>query len=184
MSVVFQVCFFVGLLLTVLLILGGIVPIPGIGDAEGADMDISLEGLGIHFSIPLNPTIYIVLLTVFGGVGMILESSTGLAGIFILLIALAAGILVSLLLYRFVIRPLKRAENTSAPDSEDLIGVLAVVTERIPENGFGQISYVVNGNTFSAPAKSTKGGRVAAGEEVSICWIQDHVFYVVPLKES
>ena len=178
MSVVFQVCFFVGLLLTVLLILGGIVPIPGIGDAEGADMDISLEGLGIHFSIPLNPTVYI------GGVGMILESSTGLAGIFILLIALAAGILVSLLLYRFVIRPLKRAENTSAPDSEDLIGVLAVVTERIPENGFGQISYVVNGNTFSAPAKSTKGGRVAAGEEVSICWIQDHVFYVVPLKES
>ena len=105
MTAVFQVCFFVGLLLTVLtLILGGVVDFLGIGDMEGLDMDFSLDGLGINFSIPLNPAIYIVLLTVFGGIGMILETSTGLAGIFIILIALAAGILVSMLLYRFVIK--------------------------------------------------------------------------------
>ena len=183
MTAVFQVCFFVGLLLTVLtLILGGVVDFLGIGDMEGLDMDFSLVGLGINFSIPLNPAIYIVLLTVFGGIGMILETSTGLAGIFIILIALAAGILVSMLLYRFVIKPLKKAQNTSAPDSDDLIGVLAVVTEKIQENGFGQISYVVNGNTFTAPAKATKGTEIAAGEEVSICWIQEHVFYVAHLK--
>lgn len=182
MMAVFQVCFFVGVALTILsLVLGGLGDFLGLDGIDG--FDIGLDGFGIDFSLPLNPVLYIVLLTVFGGVGMILRMTTALAGILIVLIAFAAGLCVSILLYKFVIKPLKKAQNTSSPDNDDLIGVLASVSEKIQEGGFGQISYVVNGNSFTAPARTTTGKAAAAGEEVSICWIQDHVFFVAPLKD-
>lgn len=182
MMAVFQVCFFVGVALTILsLVLGGLGDFLGLDGIDG--FDIGLDGLGIDISLPLNPVLYIVLLTVFGGVGMILKMTTALAAVFIILIAFAAGTTVSILLYKFVIKPLKKAQNTSSPDNDDLIGVLASVTEKIQEGGFGQISYVVNGNSFTAPAKATEGKAIAAGEEVSICWIQEHVFFVAPLKD-
>lgn len=185
MMVVFQVCFFVGIALAVLsVVLGGLTDFLGIDGADGVDWDLELDSLGIDISLPLNPVIYIVLITVFGGVGMILKTTTGFTAFVILAISLAAGIAAGFALYRLVIRPLKKAQNTSSPDTEELIGVLASVTEKIQANGFGQISYVVNGNSFTAPARSTRQEEIAAGTEVSICWIQEHVFYVAPLEQE
>ena len=60
-----------------------------------------------------------------------------------------------------------------------LIGVLAKVQESIPEKGYGEIAYVVNGNSYTAPAKTTDGHPIAKGTEVSICWVEQYVFYVV-----
>ncbi|WP_313134575.1 hypothetical protein [Anaerocolumna sp.] len=174
MLTVFQVCFFVGIGLMLLsLIFGNIFEVIGI---DGLDLDFDI-GLGIF--IPISPILLIFFVTVFGGVGwLILYNFPTLSVILIVLFALAAGIAMSTLMNLFVIRPLKKAQNTSTPDLEDLVGLRATVREAILENGFGEISYVINGNSYTSPAKGIHGEAFKAGQEVVICWITDYIFYV------
>jgi membrane protein implicated in regulation of membrane protease activity len=121
---------------------------------------------------------------VFGGMGWILnDTNSTLLPIFILLISFATGIMLCALIYRFILKPLKKAQNTSSPSEDELIGIRATVTETIIPNGFGEIRYIVNGNSFTAPAKETKDGEIKAGKDVAICWIKEHVFYVVEIHD-
>lgn len=177
MLVLFQVCFFVGLGLALVSFICGHV-FSGFG-VDGLDF----SAFGMDVSLPLSPIPYILGITVFGGIGWILwKTENPPALVFIILIAAAAGILIAVLFQLFIIKPLKKAENTSAPDAEELIGLLAVVTEKIPAHGFGEITYVIHGNSFAAPAKATTDAELAKGSEVSICWIEDHVFYVAEIN--
>lgn len=175
MLLLFQVCFFVGLGLVILsFIAGSLLDFLGI---DGIDLDLDMFGPDI--SLPLSPRLLILFVTVFGGIGWILMNSNHpLSAFLIILIAAASGLAASLLFQIAIIIPLKKAENTSAPDTEELIGVLARVTERVPEKGFGEITYIVNGNSYTAPAKSTTGEAIKKGDDVSICWIEEHIFYV------
>lgn len=176
MLTVFQVCFYLGLgLILISFLLGSVF---NILDFDGFDLDFEI--LGIDFFIPISPMLMTVFLTAFGGVGWILmEQSHPLLTVFIIIIASLVGLAIYLLLFYLMIKPLRKAENTSAPSKEDLIGLPAIVTETIFEQGFGEISYVINGNSYTAPAKSTTGVEVRKGTEVAICWIRDYVFYVV-----
>ena len=180
MLLIFQVCFFTGVGLTLLsFIFGNLFEAAGI---DGLDFDLDL--LGFELFLPISPTIIVLFSTVFGGVGWILEvSCPAMVIILILIIAIFSGILISSLVYYLVIKPLKKAQNTSAPTSEELVGIRATVTESIYFGGFGEISYVVNGNSFTSPAKATNGGEIKVGKDVAICWIEEHVFYVASLED-
>jgi len=177
---VFQVCFFIGIGLTLLFFVFG-----NLFEAIGIDgLDLDLDVFGLDLFLPTSPILYILFSTVFGGVGWILvDSYTTLNIIITVIISAFAGVLISSLVNCFVIKPLKKAENTSAPNAEELVGVKATVTESIPFEGFGEISYVVKGNSFNSPAKATNGGEIKAGKEVAICWIEEHIFYVVSLED-
>ena len=174
MLTVFQVCLFVGIGLMLLsLIFGNLVEVIGI---DGLDLDFDS---GLSLFSPISPILLILFVTVYGGVGWLLLDVFPAWGLFIIqLIALASGILISTLMNLLVIRPLKKAQNTSTPDAEELIGIQATVTETILEGGFGEISYVINGNSYTSPAKGIHGEYYKAGQEVVICWIKDYVFYV------
>lgn len=180
MLLVFQVCFFVGIGLTLLsFVLGNLFEAIGI---DGLDLDFDIFGL--DFFLPINPTLYILFFTVFGGIGWILvDYFPFVAIIVVIIIALFSGIVVSSLVNYLVIKPLKKAQNTSIPDAEELVGVRAIVTESIFTGGFGEISYVVKGNSFTSPAKATNGGEIKAGKDVAICWIEEYVFYVASLED-
>ncbi len=174
MLTVFQVCFFIGIgLMLISLIFGNLFEAIGI---DGLDLDFNI---GLNLFIPFSPILLILFVTVFGGVGwLILDIFPALEMLFIVLIALATGILICTLMNLFIIAPLKKAQNTSTPDVEELIGIQANVTETIMEGGFGEISYVVNGNSYTSPAKGIHGERFKVGQKVVICWIKDYVFYV------
>ena len=73
----------------------------------------------------------------------------------IVVISFLVAAIISIGFFKGIIVPLKKAQNTSAPAQEELIGVLAKVQESIPAKGYGEIAYVVNGNSFIAPAKTT-----------------------------
>lgn len=179
MLTVFQVCFFAGIGLIVLSsLLGSLLDVIGV---EGLDLDFDIFGIDIY--IPINPMLYILFTAVFGGVGWILlKTCPTLIILLIIIISVAAGALVSAIVFFAVIKPLKKAQNTSAPDTEELIGLRATVAEKIIVGGFGEISYVINGNSFMAPAKSTNGEEIEAGKDVAICWIKENVFYVVSME--
>lgn len=177
MLLLFQVCFIVGVGLTILAFLFG-----SLFDFLGID---GLDFGSLDFTLPLSPMVYILGITVFGGLGWILHIiMPNCPSPLLVVISLAAGILIAGLFYKGIIVPLHKAENTSAPDQEELIGVIAQVVEKIPENGFGEISYVVNGNTYIAPAKATDNTQIEKKTDVSICWIEEYVFYVSKLDKD
>ncbi len=175
---IFQISFFVGVGLTLIsLVFGNLLDLLHF-DTPDIDVDLDGGGGGILFS----PLVIVIFLTVFGGIGMILSKSSTISIGILIIIASGLGITISYIIDRFVIRALKKAQNTSAPEEDELIGLAAKVNETILENGFGEITYFIHGNSFVAPAKSVNSIQIKKGCEVSICWIKEHIFYVTPIS--
>lgn len=177
---IFQVCFFAGFgLILISFIFGGIFDTLGF---DGLDLDLDL--LGINIFLPINLTLCTLFITVYGGIGWILMGSfPSLFMVFVVIISILSGIAISGCVHFFIMKPLKKAENTSSPKLEELVGIIGTVSERIRVDGFGEIRYVVNGNSFTAPAKSTDGTELKVGTEIIIGWIEDHVFYVFVMPD-
>lgn len=175
MLLVFQVFFIVGITLTFIsFIFGSLFDFMGI---DGIDLD--LGSFSIDFFLPLSPSLYLLFATIFGGSGMILMGMEyQLPSILIIFAAFVMGVISMILLNQLVIKPLKRAQNTSIPDAEELIGLQATVTEKIISKGFGEITYVIHGNSFTSPSKSVNEEEIKVGSKVAICWIKDYIFYV------
>lgn len=183
----FQVCFYTGVLYTVIsFVMGHLLDFAGVGG--DADIDIDADaGMDINGHMtemmvsPLKPVTIAAFITVFGGTGIILtrnnySSLIALSGAAIL------GLTVSYLLFRFIIVPLSRAQNTSAVPQAELVGGLAYATLSMKDKSFGKIRYTVEGNTYSAPARSIDGKAIAAGAPVVIIDIKKNTFYVKEVK--
>jgi hypothetical protein len=197
----FQVCFVTGVLYTVIsFILGHLLDFAGVGGDVDMDVDIDLDaGSGIDFDgisdvdginhgdmsgatvSPLKPVTIAAFITVFGGVGMIFIGN-GYNALIALAAAICLGLTVSYMLYRFIIIPLTRAQNTSAVPQAELMGSLAYATLSMKDKDFGKIHYSVGGNTYSAPAKSVDGKLIAKGVPVVIIEINKNTFYVKEVK--
>lgn len=169
----FYICFYTGALYTAAsFILGQIF------DFMGLDGDVDLDGDFFGFGIsPLKPVVIAAFVTVFGGVGIIAEKNS-LGDYISLLIALISAITVSFLIFRFVLVPLYRLQSKDVVEQKALIGHIAKVTLTIKKAQFGKIIYVVDGNTYSAPAKSDTDEVIEKGEEVVIVEIKNNAFYV------
>lgn len=179
MLILFQTCFFTGVLFAIVSFLLG--QLFDVGDADGSvDFDASGDLPGLTIS-PLKPVVIVAFVTVFGGAGlMALHSGTSSSAA--LIIAVLAALFVSLGMYYFVVVPLYRAQNTSAGSQREMIGQTAIISLRILSDGFGRISYTANGNSYSAPAKSVDGKNIEGGAEVTIEKVEKNVFYVKKTK--
>lgn len=162
---------------------GGDLPMDGGSGLEGMDSGDAIPG-GDHGSVdaashpsPLKPLVIASFFIVFGGTGMMGEHFSWTFGQ-ALAIALILGGVVSTGLFKGVVEPLYRMQNTSAATREQLIGLSALVTTPIYENGFGTISYRINDNTYNAPAKSLTGKYIAQGEKAVIVKFEGKAFIV------
>ncbi|MCL2057706.1 MAG: hypothetical protein FWH01_01420 [Oscillospiraceae bacterium] len=131
--------------------------------------------------LPIRPTALICFSTVTGGLGSIFLR-LGWADILTHVCSIASGYGLSMLLGVALPKKLRRAQNTSAAERYELIGLPAQVTSAIVEGGFGRIAYVVRDNAQSAPARHIDGKRVPQGARVVICEIKSNVFYVTELN--
>ena len=137
--------------------------------------DINLDSFFPFF----KPVIITIFITVFGGTGLILSRNGNVAPIFILPLAGLIGAAVAYAFYRFVLIPLNRAERRSSVlEIQSLVGHSAKVTEKIPQGQYGKITYYVDGNTYSAPAKCDKGGEIQRHTMVEIVYIEKNTYYV------
>lgn len=188
---IYGIIFWVGVIYTVVtFLLGGISGILHLDGHIDSHLDGNIHGhvdgynVSPTFSVfPLKPITIVSFLTVFGGVG-ILGSKNGLNEILIFIIAFFSGLLASTLLYKLVVVPLYKAQNTSAIYQKQLIGVKAIVITSVLKDGFGTISYAVNGTKYTAPAKHVNKEAIAQGQEVLIFKIEDNIFYVEPLNDN
>jgi membrane protein implicated in regulation of membrane protease activity len=197
MEKIYTIIFLVGVIYTVVTFLMGSLfsfahldgHIDGHADCDcdiGGHLDTHIDGAGASPTLtvsPLKPIVIVSFITVFGGIGMI-GTRCGLNSIFTFILAAVSARIVSFTLYKFVVVPLYKAQNTSAVSQQALVGTRAVVISPILKDGFGVISYVVSGSKQNAPAKHINNEAVAQGEEVTILEIKNNVFYVQPLNEK
>ncbi|MFL0269948.1 NfeD family protein [Candidatus Clostridium radicumherbarum] len=200
MLFIYSVIFFVGVIYTVVtFLLGGLLGFAHIDGHIDTHIDTHVDtNIGFHPHIdghvdghtgssanvfPIKPITVMSLITVFGGVGMI-GTYYGINPVLLFIVALTLGLLVSFLLYKFVVLPLYKAQNTSSVSEKSLIGKVAKVISPIMENGYGTIAYVVNGSKYNAPAQHVAKKYVAQGEEVIIFEIKNNVFYIEPLNDK
>jgi len=161
---------------------GGEFSVGGHG-AEGLHAEVSGPGEGhggaegASHPSPLKPLIIASFFIVFGATGLTGEHLRWTFGQ-VLALALVLGSLVSAALFRFVVAPLYRLQNTSAATRDQLIGLDALVTTPIYKDGFGTISYRINDNIYNAPAKSLTGKFIAQGERTVIIKFEGKAFIV------
>jgi membrane protein implicated in regulation of membrane protease activity len=167
MDTVFFVLFGVGLGYSVIAFIFG-----NVLNAADVDTDFSVGGT----VSPLKPTVIAAFITAFGGSGLILArimppyGSLPLAGL--------VGVGVAFALFKLVVVPLSKAQNTSTVEIQSLIGHPAKVTIKIPQGKFGKIVYRVDGNTYSAPARAEDGKEIRRDAEVEIVYIENNTYFV------
>ncbi|WP_426351001.1 hypothetical protein ACPWSR_07170 [Alloiococcus sp. CFN-8] len=167
MRVIYYIFFCIAVIYTLIsLVLGGIF--------DG--LDIGGEGAFDGFLSGLKPILIISFSIVFGGIGLLTVDS--LSWYISLGVSAGSAFFTSFLINKLVVLPLYKAQSTSSPMREELVGNRGTVINTIPENSFGSISYCYKGNTFTSAARSLKGERIEQGREIFIVKIEDHVFYV------
>ena len=138
---------------------------------------LDIDGIGFSF---LRPTLIAMFLTVAGGVGLILTPRLGEthgAGL-VLAVSLVSGAAVASAVNSFIIVPLHAAQNTSSFDRQETIGTVARVISRIPEGGYGKISYNLSGSVVTGPAKSEDGSEIEAGQDTHIVRVEGSTYLV------
>lgn len=162
-------CFWGGLLLALL--------------AGGVNALFHFLHMDLHFDagggspFPLKAVTIGAFCIVFGSVGL-MRQTLGLSGDGAAAAALLAGLGAAAAMYRFVVVPLYRMENTSTHTHDQVIGQKGRIVSAVLEDGFGTLSYCINGNTLSAPAREERGRRVEQGQAVVIARVEGNVFFV------
>ena len=182
--IIYGTCLVTGLIFTVVSVTfghffghGGHVEGSGGHVEAGAD---SSDAPGISI---FSPTIIASFITAFGGFGLIFTqfhrtSNAAISAPLSLLGGLAvAGVLMVFLRYVF-----GHTQSSSESRVARLIGAEANVITPIPENGVGEIAYVVGDTRYTAPARGENGAALANGKTVKIIRIVGSQFYVQATK--
>ncbi|WHH60323.1 NfeD family protein [Petroclostridium sp. X23] len=148
----------------------------------GGDIDPGVDVPWLNIS-PLKPIVIMSFITVFGGVGW-LGSYRGWSSYVIFIAAVFSGFIIAFILFRLVLVPLyKIQDNQKIASHRYLIGTPAKVISPIMEKGFGTISYMFNGNKYTAPCRDIDNRYIGAGKEVIIHKIEKNTFYVAQLND-
>ena len=144
------------------------------GHAEtGADSS-DMPGISIF-----SPTIIAAFITAFGGFGIIFTEIPATSKVVISApLSIVAGLLAAGGLYKLLSALFSHTQGSSESKVADLAGTDANVITPIPENGVGEIAYVVRGTRYTAAARVEDGTAVAGGKPVKITRVVGTQFYV------
>lgn len=158
----------------------------GTAQDVGAGHGEALAGAGpgeVSIS-PLSPMTIAVFSTVFGGTGLVVTKMFHQNIYVSLPISVAVGFLVAALVFFVFYRVFQAVQASSEVELAGLRGQHAEVTEAIPEQGVGQVAYVVRGGRFTAHARSEDGSAIQRFSPVEIVRVVGNTFYVRPLAEK
>jgi membrane protein implicated in regulation of membrane protease activity len=127
---------------------------------------------------PVNFVTVAAFLAWFGGTGFLIARFSSLWFVIGLLLALAAGVLGSAIVFLFLTRVLiSREENMDAADYE-MAGVLGRISMPIREKGTGEIIYSQAGTRRTCGARSEDGSALEKGAEIMVARYERGIAYV------
>jgi len=176
---IYLVCFFLGLgfaILSALLagVFGGHAG-PHV-DAGGVHVDLGASHTdgthapatdgSVHFS-PLSPVSIALFITTFGGIGLLLKK-LGFPSLVQLPAGMISGLIVGGAVSYGFFRIMLATQASSHARAGEEIGIEAEITVPIPNDGLGEIAYVVRGTRFTNPARTLDGKELPARVMVKI----------------
>jgi membrane protein implicated in regulation of membrane protease activity len=180
--IIYTICLAVGLIFTVFSAIaghffGGHDAHTDVGTGGHADAGYDHSGVpGISF---FSPTVLASFVTAFGACGLILSRIPATQAVWVSApLSAVAGALVALLTFSLFNYMFSKMQGSSESRVGTLIGQIASVATPIPQNGVGEISYVQGGSRYTAPARTTDGSPVTAGQCVRIIRIVGSQFFV------
>lgn len=178
--IIYTICLVVGLVFTLLSVLighfgGGGDHVAGSGGHAEAGADASdMPGISIF-----SPTIMAAFVTAFGSFGLIFSQFTlTRPQVISAPLALVSAGLVAGVFYQFLAFLFRHTQGSSESRVAELAGTQASVVSPIPENGVGEIAYVVGGTRYTAPARTEDGQPRTNGQLVKITRVVGTQFYV------
>lgn len=135
------------------------------------------EGIG-EASPLLDPAVILAFITFTSAVGYILELTTELGHMLIIILAIVIAIGLDFLLYFFVLLPLKSAEVSLAYTDESLTGQVGKVIVPIPADGFGEIVISTVNGIISKRAAGYENAEIDYDKEVLIIEVKEGTFIV------
>jgi membrane protein implicated in regulation of membrane protease activity len=190
MASFYLICFCVGLVLSLISVVGGFAHLHigrfhighvahghGAHGAHGAHRGShGSHGSGLS---AVNGFTITVFLCWFGGAGYLLLHSSLFGGTLILLIALISGIAGAALIWAVLFKVLLPRERVLTPEETEMAGVLAQVSDSIRDgDGIGEIIFSQAGARRAAAARSEDGSAIARGTEVIVIRYDRGVAYV------
>jgi len=144
------------------------------GHAEAGADSSDMPGISIF-----SPTIVAAFITAFGGFGIIFtEIPATKQPIISAPLAIATALVAAGCLYKLLAVLFSHTQGSSESHVAALVGSDANVITPIPQNGVGEIAYVVGGTRYTAPARTESGAPVINGKPVKITRIVGTQFYV------
>jgi len=179
--IIYGICLMVGLVFTLISVLAGHFfgghgdHVAGSGGHAEAGADASdMPGISIF-----SPTVMASFVTAFGGFGLIFTQFPATSRTVISApLSLFCALLVAGVLYKFLGMVFRHTQSSSESHVGQLAGTEASVISPIPENGVGEIAYVVGGTRYTAPARMENGAAVGNGKLVRITHVVGTQFYV------
>ncbi|MER2088254.1 hypothetical protein [Sporosarcina sp. JAI121] len=135
------------------------------------------EGVG-DASPFLDPAVILSFITFVAASGYILELVTTWGSGIILVVALVTAFVLDLLLYLFVLLPLRSAEVSLSYTDESLMGRVGKVIVPVPVDGFGEIVIESVNGMISKRAAGYENLAIEYGKEVLIIEVKDGTFIV------
>ena len=134
---------------------------------------------GVSEGIPFfNPTVILAFLTFFVALGFIFETLTSLNSILIGFISAVISIVLDVLVYFFILIPLKSAEVSMVYTEESLGGQVGKVIVPIPVDGFGEVVVETVNGIISKRATSYDNVAIGYDSKVLIVEVVKGTLYV------
>ncbi len=133
--------------------------------------------------LPFGPSEMVLFASFLGGVGFIFQKFTsymGLSSIVILIVSGIASFLLTFLISYFFIRPLKRMENSSGVNLEDMVGRKGIITMDIKEgaDSLGEVKVEHDLGYIFRTAISRDRKALPIDTEVIVWDVKDNRFVV------
>lgn len=187
-SDVYLFCFLVGVTLSVLSFLAGVVHLQlpmklhlhlhlHLPHPHGAS-----HGGGPHISW-FNASTFLAFLAWFGGVGYLLTKYSHVQTFFTVAISTLAGMAAGWVVLQFLVKLVGPGDEPLREADRRIIGALGTVSMTIRENGTGEIIFPLGGGRRCSGARSEDGQRIEKGTEVVIERYEKGIAYVKRWEE-
>lgn len=178
----YTICLLAGLIFAVVsfIFTGGYEANVDTGTDVGTDVghDVGGHGVGeVHFPL-FSPVVIACFVTAFGGGGLIGLKLLPLLPIVSLAIAMGSGLGVAVLTAFLVYKIYQASAANQVIRARELVGTVAEVTEGIPANGVGEISFSGRGGRVIGPARSEEKKDIKRHAMVTITRIVGGTYYV------
>ena len=186
-SDVYLFCFLVGVTLSVLSFLAGVVHLQlpfkvhmhvhlphghaGVSHAGGALVSW------------FNATTVLAFLAWFGGVGFMLTKYSHVEALFVVGISTLAGAAAGWVMLRFVVKLVGQTDEPLRESDRRIVGALGTISMTIREGGTGEIIFPIGGSRRCSGARSTDGTAIEKGAEVVIEKYEKGIAYVKRWEE-